>query len=72
MLKLTSDHKVPPKDTFLQHLARIFNEFCQSTSLHGFSYLNNSSPKYVVEDHLDLCNFDVDWTEYCVSCDQHK
>ena len=40
MLKLTSDYKVPPKNAFLQ---RIFNEFCQSTSLHGYSYLNSSS-----------------------------
>ena len=47
MLKLTSDYKVPPKNTFLQHLARIFNEFCQSTSLHGYSYLNNSSPMWL-------------------------
>lgn len=32
-----------PKKLSFRYTARIFSEFCQSTSLHGYSYLNNFS-----------------------------
>ena len=40
---LISKHKVAPKKLPFRYTARIFYEFCQSTSLHGYSYLNNFS-----------------------------
>ena len=41
--KLISKHKVGPKKLSFHYIARIFYDFCQSTSLHGYSYLKNFS-----------------------------